>query len=65
MTMLTLNADEHAVRRLMHNSSDETRGVVFLRPTDFDEWLHTKSVEAARAMLHPYPARRRRRLPNN
>ncbi|KWD57253.1 SOS response-associated peptidase family protein [Burkholderia cepacia] len=56
MTMLTLNADEHPLFRLMHRPEDEKRGVVMLRPADYDEWLHTKNVEAARAMLQLYPA---------
>jgi putative SOS response-associated peptidase YedK len=36
--------------------SDETRSVVILRPSDWEEWLTTSNVEAARAMLQPYPA---------
>ncbi|KVR08342.1 hypothetical protein WK11_08650 [Burkholderia ubonensis] len=35
---------------------DEKRSVVILRPADYDEWLHTKNVGAARAMLQLYPA---------
>lgn len=51
MAMLTVNADEHPVMKHMHRLGDEKRSVVILRPTDCDEWLHTKNVDAARAML--------------
>ncbi|KVM69928.1 hypothetical protein WJ61_22520 [Burkholderia ubonensis] len=56
MSMLTINADGHPVFARMHKPSDEKRAVVILRPADYDEWLHTKNVEAARAMLQLYPA---------
>ncbi|HEM7896582.1 TPA: DUF159 family protein [Burkholderia cenocepacia] len=56
MNMMTVNADGHAVMGRMHKPSDETRSVLILRLADYDEWLHTKNVEAARAMLHLVPA---------
>lgn len=56
MAMLTVNADEHPVMKHMHRLGDEKRSVVILRPGDYEEWLHTTSVEAARAMLQLYPA---------
>ncbi len=56
MTMMTVNADGHAVMARMHKPGDEKRSVVILRPTDYDEWLHTTNVEAARAMLQLFPA---------
>ncbi|KVP89966.1 hypothetical protein WJ97_23560 [Burkholderia ubonensis] len=56
MAMLTVNADEHPVMKHMHRLGDEKRSVVILRPADYDEWLHTKNVEAARAMLQLYSA---------
>lgn len=56
MAMLTVNADDHPVMKHMHRLGDEKRSVVILRPADYDEWLHTKNVEAARAMLQLYPA---------
>jgi len=56
VSMLTVNADGHAVMGRMHRPGDEKRSVVILRPADYDEWLHTKNVEAARAMLRLYPA---------
>jgi putative SOS response-associated peptidase YedK len=56
MSMLTVNADGHPVMGRMHKPGDEKRSVVILRPSDYDEWLHTSNVEAARAMLQLYPA---------
>ncbi|CAB3754442.1 hypothetical protein LMG29660_02309 [Burkholderia puraquae] len=56
MSMMTVNADGHAVMGRMHKPGDEKRSVVILRPADYDEWLHTKNIEAARTMLHLYPA---------
>lgn len=54
MTMMTVNADGHAVMGRMHKPGDEKRSVVILHPADYDEWLHTTNVEAVRAMLHLY-----------
>lgn len=51
-----MNADEHPVMKHMHKPGDEKRSIVILRPADYDEWLHSGNVEAARAMLHLYPA---------
>lgn len=56
MSMLTVNADGHAVMGRMHKPGDEKRSVVILRPADYDEWLHTNNVEAVRTMLQLYPA---------
>ncbi|OXI89094.1 DUF159 family protein [Burkholderia sp. AU33423] len=51
MSMLTVNADGHAVMGRMHKPGDEKRSVVILRATDYDEWLHTRNTEVARSML--------------
>ncbi len=56
MTMMTVNADGHAVMGRMHKPGDEKRSVVILWPSDYDEWLNTKNVEAARSLLQLYPA---------
>ncbi|QJP72365.1 SOS response-associated peptidase family protein [Burkholderia glumae] len=56
MSMLTVNAEGHAVMGRMHKPGDEKRSVVILPPADYDEWLHTKNIEAARAMLQLFPA---------
>ncbi|HDV6326109.1 TPA: SOS response-associated peptidase family protein [Burkholderia cenocepacia] len=56
MSMITVNADGHPLMSRMHKPSDEKRSVVILRPDDWEEWLTTSNVEAARAMLQLYPA---------
>ncbi|WP_175994470.1 SOS response-associated peptidase family protein [Burkholderia vietnamiensis] len=56
MTMITVNADDHPIMSRMHKPDDEKRSVVILRPYDWEEWLTTPNVEAARAMLQLYPA---------
>jgi len=40
----------------MHKPDDEKRAVVILHPEDWEEWLMTSNIEAARAMLRLYPA---------
>ncbi len=56
VTMLTVNADGHGVMGRMHRPNEEKRSVVILRPGDYEEWLHTTNVEAARSMLQLLPA---------
>ncbi|KWZ35236.1 SOS response-associated peptidase family protein [Burkholderia anthina] len=56
MAMITVNGDEHPIMKHMHRPGDEKRSVVILRPDDWEEWLTTSNVEAARAMLQLYPA---------
>ncbi|RQU70728.1 DUF159 family protein [Burkholderia cenocepacia] len=56
MSMITVNADGHPLMSRMHKPSDEKRSVVILRPDDWEEWLTTSNVEAARSMLQCYPA---------
>ncbi|KVD50331.1 hypothetical protein WS61_31505 [Burkholderia sp. ABCPW 11] len=56
MSMITVNADGHPLMSRMHKPADEKRSVVILRPDDWEEWLTTANVEAARAMLQLYPA---------
>lgn len=56
MSMITVNAEGHAIMSRMHKPGDEKRSVVILRPGDWEEWLSTSNVEAARAMLQLYPA---------
>ncbi len=56
MAMLTLNADGHPLMSHMHRPADEKRSVVILRPDDWEEWLTTSNIEAARAMPQLYPA---------
>ncbi|PRH49785.1 SOS response-associated peptidase family protein [Burkholderia multivorans] len=56
MAMVTVNADEHPIMKRMHRPGAEKRSVVILRPDDWEEWLTTPNLEAARAMLQLYPA---------
>nr|WP_241011505.1 SOS response-associated peptidase family protein [Burkholderia sp. Ac-20392] len=56
MSMLTVNADGHAVMGRMHKPGDERRSIVILRSSGYDEWLHSNNVEAVRTMLQTYPA---------
>lgn len=56
MSMVTANANTHPVMSRMHKPGDEKRSVVILRPDDWEEWLTTSNVEAARAMLQLFPA---------
>jgi len=57
MSMMTVNADGHALMERMHKPGDEKRSVVILRQADYEEWLHTTNVEVARAMLQLYSSR--------
>ncbi|WP_431823125.1 SOS response-associated peptidase family protein [Burkholderia sp. F1] len=56
MSMITVNAEGRPVMSRMYKPGDEKRSVVILRPDDWEEWLTTSNVEAARAMLQLYPA---------
>lgn len=56
MAMITVNGDGHPIFSRMHRPGDEKRAVVILRPDDWEEWLTTQNIEAARAMLQLYPA---------
>ncbi|MCO8579470.1 hypothetical protein KGP87_24450 [Burkholderia multivorans] len=50
------NDESRPVMSRMHKRDDEKRSVVILRPADWEEWLTTSNIEAARAMLQLYPA---------
>ncbi|MGY8527587.1 SOS response-associated peptidase [Paracidovorax citrulli] len=50
-TMLTVNADAHAVMRRMHKPGAEKRGVVILPRNDWDDWLSCGDPELARSFL--------------
>ncbi|WP_175723073.1 SOS response-associated peptidase family protein [Burkholderia ambifaria] len=56
MSMITVNADGDPIMSRMHKPGEEKRSVVILRAADWEEWLTTSNVEAARAMLQLYPA---------
>jgi putative SOS response-associated peptidase YedK len=54
-TMLTINADDHAMMRRFHRPGDEKRMPVILQPDDYDRWLKASTEEAFR-MCQQYPA---------
>ncbi len=45
-TILTVNADGHAVFKLLHKPQDEKRMVVILNPDSFETWLKGSKREA-------------------
>lgn len=60
-SMLTVNANGHAVFQRMHGPEDEKRMVVILHPDNYDTWLTGSTEEAAdlfqqwRGALEAYP----------
>ena len=54
-TMLTLNADDHAVMKNFHRPTDEKRMVAILPEDRYDAWLHAKASESM-DFIRPYPA---------
>ena len=54
-TMLTVNADDHAVMRHFHRHGEERRMPVILHPDDYDRWLNANPEEVFR-MCQSYPA---------
>ena len=55
ISMLTVNADHHALMNQYHRPEDEKRMVVILQEDQYAEWLATTPDEAYR-MLGQYPA---------
>jgi putative SOS response-associated peptidase YedK len=56
-TMLTINADDHALMRRFHKPGDEKRMVVILDEADIDAWL-AAPVDRQRDFLTAFPAER-------
>ncbi|PRZ42079.1 putative SOS response-associated peptidase YedK [Paraburkholderia fungorum] len=60
-TMLTVNADQHPLLRQFHKhlkpdgTPNEKRGVVILRPDQYDDWLACRDPEVARTFLSLLP----------
>jgi putative SOS response-associated peptidase YedK len=54
-TMLTINADAHALMRRMHRPEDEKRMVVALRPEQYGAWI-AGALAGTDDFLLPYPA---------
>jgi putative SOS response-associated peptidase YedK len=46
-TMLTVNADDHAVFKLLHKPQDEKRMVVILNPDSYETWLKGTTADVA------------------
>ena len=45
-TMLTINADDHALMRNFHKPQDEKRMIVILPPDRYDDWLEADANES-------------------
>ncbi len=56
-TMLTVNADDHAIMSRMHRPDDEKRMPVILAMDEYDIWLNA-SPELALKLCQPYAAER-------
>jgi len=54
-TMLTINADAHALMTRFHKPGEEKRMVVILDEAEYDAWLGC-APERMRSFLRPYPA---------
>lgn len=54
-TMLTVNADDHALMKRFHKAGEEKRMVVILHEADYDRWLDC-SVQDAWGFIKQYPA---------
>lgn len=50
-TQLTVNADEHPLLARFHRPGDEKRALVPIDPSQYDDWLHCRDVDTARALL--------------
>lgn len=54
-TMLTINADDHALMKNFHKAGEEKRMVVVLGEEDYDAWL-AAPVSKSMAFMRQYPA---------
>ncbi|MGB9989849.1 SOS response-associated peptidase family protein [Massilia sp. SM-13] len=54
--MFTVNADAHPLLNRFHRPGEEKRGLVILRPDDYDDWLRVADPEQARFWLALRPA---------
>jgi putative SOS response-associated peptidase YedK len=55
-SMLTANADSHALMNRFHKPGDEKRSVVIVPPAEFENWLASRSMDEARSFLSLLPA---------
>lgn len=56
-TMLTINADDHALMKRFHRPGEEKRMVVILDEAEYDAWLDCPS-ERMKTFMRAYPAER-------
>ena len=56
-TMLTINAQEHALMQQFHKPADEKRMVVVLPPDRYQDWLKAKP-EQSMGFMKMFPADR-------
>lgn len=56
-SMLTINADEHALMRRFHKPGEEKRMLVMLEPHQYLDWMQGALVNDE-AVYQPYPAER-------
>ena len=54
-TMLTINADDHAIMRNLHKADDEKRMVVILPESSYADWL-AAPADATMNFLKQFPA---------
>ncbi|NMM20953.1 MAG: SOS response-associated peptidase [Rhodoferax sp.] len=54
-TMLTVNADQHALMRNFHKTGDEKRMAVMLPTEEYDDWLNAPTARTTE-FLRLYPA---------
>ena len=54
-TMLTINADDHALMNHFHKPTDEKRMVVIVPPEQYQDWL-TAPVDRSMEFMRTYPA---------
>lgn len=55
-TLITINADEHALMKRFHRADDEKRALVIVAPDEYDDWLNCRDMELARSFLRLYPS---------
>jgi putative SOS response-associated peptidase YedK len=54
-SMLTVNADSHALMNRFHKPGDEKRSVVIVPPAEYENWLASRSMDEARSFLTLLP----------
>ncbi len=54
-SMLTINADKHALMQRFHKQGEEKRMPVILAPQQYQAWLHATEATTA-SFFKPYPA---------